>query len=48
MAVLINQLGFSCDNIDVLLSLNANRTISERIFHAIYTENFYVANNYKI
>lgn len=48
MAVLASRLGFSSDNIDVLLSLNANRTISERMFRAICTENFYVADDRKI
>jgi hypothetical protein len=48
MAVLASRLGFSSDNIDALLSLNANRTISERMFRAICTENFYVADDRKI
>lgn len=48
MAVLANRLGFSCDDIDALLSSNANRTISERMFRAICTENFYVADDRKI
>lgn len=48
MAVLASRLGFSSDNIDALLSLNANRTISERMFRAICTENFYVVDDRKI